>query len=98
LGGVVVDKEVLNIKEDIVELKESQKLLTEAIIKLTRIEEKVNSNHNEYQQGIKRVHKRIDELQANIKDTNGLVIQIIVGVGGVVATTLLGILIGVIEI
>ena len=96
--GVVVDKELINIKEDITELKESQKLLTEAIIRLTRIEEKVNSNHNEYQQGIKRVHKRVDELHANIKDTNSLVIKIIVGVGSVVATTLLGVLIGVIKV
>ena len=94
----MVDKELLNIKEDITELKASQKLLTEAIIKLTRIEEKVISNHNEYQQGIKRVHKRIDELHANIKDTNSLVIKIIVGVGSVVATTLLGVLIGVIKV
>jgi len=94
----VVDKELINIKEDITELKESQKLLTEAIIRLTRIEEKVNSNHNEYQQGIKRVHKRVDELHANIKDTNSLVIKIIVGVGSVVATTLLGVLIGVIKV
>jgi len=94
----VVDKELINIKEDITELKESQKLLTEAIIRLTRIEEKVNSNHNEYQQGVKRVHKRIDELHANIKDTNSLVIKIIVGVGSVVATTLLGVLIGVIKV
>jgi len=94
----VADREIESIKEDIVELKESQKLLTEAIIKLTRVEEKVTSNHNEYQQGIKRVHKRIDELKDNITDTNRLVIKIIIGVGSVVATSLLGILLGAIKV
>ena len=94
----MTDREIESIKEDISELKESQKLLTEAIIKLTRIEEKVNSNHNEYQQGVKRVHKRIDELKDNITDTNRLVIKIIIGVGSVVATSLLGILLGAIKV
>ena len=94
----MADREIESIKEDIVELKESQKLLTEAIIKLTRVEEKVTSNHNEYQQGIKRVHKRIDELKDNITDTNRLVIKIIIGVGSVVATSLLGILLGAIKV
>jgi len=98
LVDVVENKELENIKEDISELKDGQKLMTEAIIRLTRIEEKVSHNHNEYQQGVKRLHKRVDELHANIKDTNGLVIKIIVGVGGVVATALLGILIGAIKI
>jgi prefoldin subunit 5 len=100
--GIAMEKDLSEalrpIKEDIRELKDTQKKLLDTLIEFAKLENRLSHYENFANEARKVIHKRIDKLENETIKSKDFMIKIIIGVSSVAVTTLLGILLGLVKV